>query len=248
MREAPLIAPGSREEPAVELRTVLHIVKQGHLAGGIDQPTDSPVDKGRDESGELQLGLGAIFHEVLIGVALQTADGLVGTTQLDAQHLATTKQVAVLISQRGRSAQVARRIRTFRLETQRRGLVVLQEDLAIQRVGIRHLLKGDIRIFHGLQASEVVIRILQTGGGIRTARMQVRALLEHMLAEVNLVITRAAATVIDMTHPVTRMRHIFLVGQLIRRQMQRQVDKSRMGYGISLIGDIVLMKTVIAGI
>ena len=205
----------------MELRTVLHIVKKGHLTGGVHLLTDMFVDKGRDESGELQLSLGTILHKVLIGIALQTANSLVGTTQLDTQHLTTTKQVTVLISQRGGCAQIASCIRTFRLETQRRGLVGLQLDMTIQRVSIRHLIECDIRVFHSLQTSEVVVCVLQTRSGIRTASMQMCALAKYMLTEMHLTVRYVSTAECDVSHPETCVWRIFLVRLLVERQTQR---------------------------
>ena len=123
MWEMPFISPGRRKQTPVKLRTVLHIIKQRHLTGGVHRLPHMLVHKGRDESRKLQLHLRAVFHEVLVRVALQSLDGLVGATQLHAQHLAAMKQVAVLIGNRSCRSQITCRISTLGLETNRRWFV-----------------------------------------------------------------------------------------------------------------------------
>ena len=175
--EVPSVAPCCRQQATVKLRTVLCVIEQRHLTGGVHRLSHVLVHEGRYESRKLQLHLRAIFHEVLVRVALQPLDGLIGTTQLHTQQLAATKQVVVLIGYRRSSTQVARRVRTFRLETDGRGFVRLQLYAAVQRVGARHLTEVDVRIFHRLQSSKVVVRVLQSSSRIRAACRQVRTLL-----------------------------------------------------------------------
>ena len=90
----------------MELRTVLRVEEQRHLTGGDDAPTIAGTQEGEDETRERQTALQTVFEKVLIAVALQSADGLICTTQLHTQHLRPTEQVTVLIRQRNGCTQV----------------------------------------------------------------------------------------------------------------------------------------------
>ena len=100
----PLIFPRYGEHSAMELRTILHIVVGRELRCSIDSTTEATRQERSDKSGEGKVRTDAIFHIVITGIALQSSDGLVGTTQFDREILRTTKDVTVLEGQRGSSA------------------------------------------------------------------------------------------------------------------------------------------------
>ena len=101
----------------MELGTVLQIVEQRNFAGGVQTLAKPTREEWHDGAGELKTCLQRILRKVLIGIALQSTDGLIGTTQLHAEHLAATEEVAVLIGERGGGTQVASGVGAFGLET-----------------------------------------------------------------------------------------------------------------------------------
>ena len=152
--------PSCRKYPSEEFRTVLRVVEQRYLAGGDDTSPKLRTQERYDETRERQSALNAILKEVLIAVTFQSADGLIGASQLHAQHLRTFKQISVLICQCSSCSKIARRVRSLRLETDSRRFVGLYLYMSIEQRGIGHLLVANVRIFHSTQAAKVVVGVL----------------------------------------------------------------------------------------
>ena len=160
----------------MELGAILRIEGHRHLTRSDDPATNVIIEEGHDESWERQPALDTVFDEVLILVALQPLDGLIGSTQLHAERLRPSEEIAVLIGQRGCSAQVAGSVRPFRLETDGRGFVGLNQYARVEQRRV----EADVGIPYGSQSPEVVIRVLQVAGRIGLARFEEGVLLEHM--------------------------------------------------------------------
>ena len=78
----PLVVPAGREQTTVELRTVLRVEEQRHLTAGDDAPAVTGTQEREDEPRERQTTLQTVFEEVLIAIAFQSANRLIGATQL----------------------------------------------------------------------------------------------------------------------------------------------------------------------
>ena len=90
----PLVSPTSREQTAVELRTVLRVVEQRQDGRCLELLLLLVRNAGESESGKLQTNLAAVFNVVLARVALEAADGFVGTTEFDREEFRTMHEVA----------------------------------------------------------------------------------------------------------------------------------------------------------
>ena len=244
----PLIVPSGREHSAMELRTILRVVKQRHLTGGSNPAPDVATQEGEDESWERQSALHAVFEVVLILIALQTSDSLVGTTQLNAECFRTLKQIAVLISQRSSSSEVASRIRSLRLETDGRGFVRLNLYVGIEQRGVGHLIETDVGIPHGTQSAESIIRVLQIAGRVEFACPQEGILFEHMLAQMNHGVVGSTTAVGNVSYIVLAVQRVAILLRLEGVQHLRQCHSVLLSILPGAIGHVFLMETEVATI
>ena len=242
----PPVVPPCRHHPPVELRTVLRVVEQRQLAGGYRPPAYLPAQEGHDESREAQPALQTVLDEVLVAVALQPSDGLIGSAQPDAQRLRSPEQVAVLIGQRGGGSQVARRVGALRLEADGRRLVGLQVHLCVERSRISRRLETDVRIAHGSQAPEVVIGVLQVILREVCPRLQEGILTEHSAAQMYHRVIGSPAGVGDVAYLVARVGRRQSLARAIGLQYQCQVHLPVLSQRVSPEGDILLVEPVVA--
>ena len=149
----PTVMPSCGEHLAVELGTVLCVVKQRHLTGGDGTATHIAAQEGHDEAREAEAALHAVLDEVLIAVSFQSLDGLVGTTELHAESLGAPEQVTVLIGERCGSPQVAGSIGALGLKTDCGRFVGLQLDVGVEQGTVRILLETDVRVAHGIDGA-----------------------------------------------------------------------------------------------
>ena len=183
----PAVAPCHGEDAAMELRTVLEVPRHRILRIGSLSSSEILRQQRCYEAWEHQLALYRILLIVLVLIAFQSGDSLVGTTQLDTQLFATPEEVSVGIGERSRSTQVASRIGSFRLEGDGRRLVGADLDIAIEHSAIGSFHESDIGIFHRLQACEIIIRTLQVRGAVGTSLLQGSGIQEHLMAQVDAV-------------------------------------------------------------
>ena len=244
----PLIVPTGREHAAVELRTVLRVVHQRHLAAGDDAPAVAGTQEGADEPGERQAALQAVFEEVLVAVALQSPDGLVGTAQLHAQHLRPPEQVPVLVRQRDRRSQVARRVGAFRLETDGRGFVRLYQHLRIQECRAGYLLVVDVRELHGIQAAEVVVRLPEVRRRVRLSRLDEGVLFQHVAAQMDRRVGHAAHKTHVADEVLRVQRAAVCCRTVVGMQHERHVHHLLLVIPAGTIGDELLMETEVAAV
>ena len=132
----PAVGPGTGEHAAVKLWAVLHVVHEPGLGGALDEPLVVEVDEGYEQGGEAQVRLHAPLRVVLVGVALQARDGLVGTAELQRELFGGVEEVAVGVAQRHGRAQVARGVGAFHFHLEAVGLVAAGSDFAEQAVGV----------------------------------------------------------------------------------------------------------------
>ena len=200
----PAVAPCHGEDATMELRTVLEV--PGHRILRIGSLSSSEILRQQrcHEAWEYQLALYRILLIVLVLIALQSGDSLVGTTQLDTQLFATPEEVSVGIGERSRSTQVASRIGSFRLEGDGRRLVGADLDIAIELSAIGSFHESDIGIFHRLQACEIIIRTLQGRGAVGTSLLQGSGIQEHLMAQVDAV--AVVAEIVDLPDFVSGVR------------------------------------------
>ena len=126
----PAVAPCRGEHAAMEFRTVLKVPAHGELAVGCLPLSETARKERCHESREHHLSFYGILLIVLVLIAFQPGDSLVGSTQLDAQLLATPEEVSVGIGERSCRTQVACRIGSFRLEGDGRWLIGADLDMA----------------------------------------------------------------------------------------------------------------------
>ena len=232
----------------MELGAILRVEGHRHLTRGDDPATNVIVEEGHDESWERQPALDTVFDEVLILVALQPLDGLIGSTQLHAERLRPSEEIAVLIGQRGCSAQVAGSVRPFRLETDGRGLVGLNQYARVEQRRVRHRLEADVGIPYGSQSPEVVIRVLQVAGRIGLARFEEGVLFEHMPSQVDGRVAWRTALISDVPDVVVRVQRVLSVSGVIRVEYQLHVHRLLFVVPVGFIGDELLMETEVAAI
>ena len=235
---SPLVAPSCCQHSAVELGAVLRVVYQAHIARGQRTTAEVATQEWHDESRETQSCLDAILRKVLIAVALQPLDGLVGATQLQAERLRASEQVAVLVGQRCCRSEVARRVGTLGLETQRARLVGQYLYLSVEQRGVGVLFKGDVGVSHGPQSAKVVVGVLQVGSAVQMACLYKRVLIQHLLSQMHLpVIVYALA--VHLTDGV---------GLVLLGQMQLQVHALLLVVLTGHIGDVLFVESVVAAV
>ena len=209
----PAIAPCRGEHAAMEFRTVLKVPAHGELAVGCLPLSETARKERCHESREHHLSFYGILLIVLVLIALQSGDSLVGSTQLDAQLLATPEEVSVGIGER-----VACRIGSFRLEGDGRWLVGTYLDMAVEkpvhhtvrctnRCAINfitsHFTESDIGILHCLQSGEVIVGSLQGRGAVGLSLLQGSGIEQHTMAQMDAVAIVALIT--DVANLVTGM-------------------------------------------
>ena len=123
-------------------------------------PPYSVSPKEREQTGKLQFCLNIVFYVVLVLIAFETGDCLIGTTQLKTERLGATENIPVGIGDRSGSAKVARSIGTFRLETDAVATVGTQLYVAVEHQGVARLDHTDISITEGIKTSEGIIGFL----------------------------------------------------------------------------------------
>ena len=221
-RLCPAIAPCRGEHAAMEFRTVLKVPAHGELAVGCLPLSETARKEGCHESRKHHLSFYGILLIVLVLIALQSGDSLVGSTQLDAQLLATPEEVSVGIGERSRRTQVACRIGSFRLEGDGRWLVGADLDMAVEKpvhrtvrwnlrctnrcaiyLIISHFTESDIGILHSLQSGEVIVGSLQGRGAVGLTLLQSSGIEQHTMAQMDAV--AVVAQIADVANLVTRM-------------------------------------------
>ena len=232
----------------MELRTVLRVEGHRHLTRGDYFATYVRTQEREDKAWEAQSALKAVFEEVLVTVALQSSDGLVGASQLHAEGLGTPEDVTVLIGQRSRSTKVSRCVRSLRLETDGRGLVRLYLDARVEQRRVGHRLEVDVRIPDGPQASEVVIGVLQVAGRIGTSLLDEGVLLEHMPAQMDHRVVGRTTLIDDVTDVVMGMQRVLALTGVVRMHDQLHVHRPLLFVLAGLVGDKLLVEPEIAAI
>ena len=218
----PAVAPSRGEHTAMEFRTVLKVPAHGELAVGSLPLSETARKEGCHESREHHLSFYGILLIVLVLIALQSGDSLVGSTQLDAQLLATPEEVSVGIGERSCRTQVACRIGSFWLEGDGRWLVSADLDMTVEkpihrtiRWNLRctnrcainfitsHFTESDIGILHCLQSGEVIVSSLQGRGAVGLSLLQGSGIEQHTMAQMDAVAIVALIT--DVANLVTGM-------------------------------------------
>ena len=229
----------------MKFRSILKVPAHRELTASRLSATEISGEERRHESRKHQLGLYRILRIVLVLIALQSGDGLVGTTQLHTQLLAATEQVPVGISERSRRTQVARRIGALWLEGNGRRLVGAYLDVAIQEIAVRHFGKSDIGILHRLQSGKVIVSALQGRCAVRLILPKSSGIEQHLMAQVDAV--AVIAQKVDIPHRIARMIHLWRITvALVLHQMQGHGDVLLPRYRICRKLDKVLMETEVA--
>ena len=246
----PAVAPCRGEHAAMEFRTVLKVPAHGELAVGCLPLSETARKEGCHESREHHLSFYGILLIVLVLIALQSGDCLVGSTQLDAQLLATPEEVSVGIGERSCRTQVACRIGSFRLEGDGRWLVGADLDMAVEKPVHRtvrwnlrctnrcainfitsHFTESDIGILHSLQSGEVIVGSLQGRGTVGLSLLQSSGVEQHTMAQMDAVTIVALIT--DVANLVTGMVGFGCIAAcLILQQVQGHGDIFLSGDGV----------------
>ena len=232
----------------MEFRTVLRVECHRHLTCGDNPSTHFRTQEGEDKAWEAQSALETVFEEVLVTIALQSSDGFVGASQLHAERLGTPEDVTVLIGQRSRCTQIARCVRTLRLETDGRGLVRLYLDARIEQRCVGYRLEVDVRIPDGPQSSEVVIGVLQVAGRIGSTLLDEGVLLEHVSAQMDHRVIGRTTLIDDVTDVVMGMQRVLALTGVVRMHDQLHVHRLLLFVLTGLVGDKLLMETEVATI
>ena len=246
----PAVAPCRGEHAAMEFRTVLKVPAHGELAVGCLPLSETARKEGCHESREHHLSFYGILLIVLVLIALQSGDSLVGSTQLDAQLLATPEEVSVGIGERSCRTQVTCRIGSFRLEGDGRWLVGADLDMAVEKPVHRtirwnlrctnrcainfitsHFTESDIGILHSLQSGEVIVGSLQGRGTVGLSLLQGGGVEQHTMAQMDAV--AVVAQIADVANLVTGMVGFgCIAASLILQQVQGHGNVFLSGNGV----------------
>ena len=157
----------------MELRTVLRVVHQAHLAGGHHLATEVTRDEGRTEAGEGQTGLGTILDVVLVLIAAQPLDGLEGAAKLHPESLSPTEHVPVLIRSRKGCSEVTGRVGTLYLHAETVVLALRHLHHSIEPGAVRRRrIEAHIGAQHPAQPDHAGIGLLHILLAIDIARLQ----------------------------------------------------------------------------
>ena len=192
----------------MKLRALLCVIEQRHLTGGDGPPTYLTTQEGHNETRETQATLYTILNEVLITITLQSANSLIGSTQLHTEGLGASEQITVLIGQRGSGSQVACRIGALWLKTERRGFVGLYLYQRVEKGRVGILLETDVRIAYGSQSSEVIVGVLQVFSRIGPSLFEEGVLTQHVLAQMDDRVLRVTTRIGDVTDQERRVQGI----------------------------------------
>ena len=119
-------------------------------------------------------------------------------------------------------------------------------DIAVERLGSLILGKGDIGVFHRLQASKPVVGCLQVLGGIGSAGGYEGVVPEHRRAQVYPLVVGVATHIVYAPHHIHGMRPDAVPAHGIGMDDEGEIHLGHSSHGVGPKGDVVLVESVVS--
>ena len=177
----PAVAKGSCHHAAVKLRAVLRVVHQAHFCGGLCPLAELTTGKGELEVGKSDTHLCTVLYIILVGVAVQSPDGFVCPSQLDAEELGSAEDVPVLVGCQDGSPQVTGRVGSFQFQADGVDLAGEQRDIGMEQgTVVRFGRKLHVGAHHSSQSHHPRVSVLYVRFPVQVSLVDLAGSMQHL--------------------------------------------------------------------